>query len=204
MLSKLATRNILGRSFRAAERRLFSNSEVAVAGAEPEELGNVVTLWQYSAMKQSEAAAKAQEEASYLADLKQQNVDRAVFKPVAVNEDDHHTLKKIKSQINAIVEQELTLVDFKAEVDSEDLAADTYQEVITHKNFFFAIDENKVRKNVRVADMKAPGNKYRKPNAILPHEHVPYDNHMTVKDLTDEKLLDMYAYYSYMIDMHIA
>lgn len=52
--------------------------------------------------------------------------------------------------------------------------------------------------------MEAPGNKFRKPNYILPHEHVPMMNHMNVAELTEDKLLDMYAYYSYMIDMHIA
>jgi len=57
---------------------------------------------------------------------------------------------------------------------------------------------------MRVANMKAPGNKWHKPNVILPHEHIPYDNHMSVSDLTEDKLLDIYAYYSYMIDLHIA
>lgn len=98
----------------------------------------------------------------------------------------------------------MALVDFKAQVNSEDLAADTLSEVITKKNFYFQVDENKVQKNIRVTNMKAPGNKWHKPNVILPHEHIPYNHHMSVNDLTEEKLLDIYAYYSYMIDMHIA
>ena len=68
----------------------------------------------------------------------------------------------------------MALVDFKSQVNSEDLAADTYQEVLSRKNFYFEVDENKVSKNLRVANMKAPGNKFHKPNYILPHEHVPY------------------------------
>lgn len=52
--------------------------------------------------------------------------------------------------------------------------------------------------------MKAPGNKHRRPNCILPHEHIPLENHLSVEELTEEKLMDVYAYYSYMIDLHIA
>jgi len=52
--------------------------------------------------------------------------------------------------------------------------------------------------------MKAPGNNRRRPNAILPHEHVPMEKHLSVEDLTEDKLLDIYAYHSYMIDIHIA
>lgn len=134
-------------------------------------------------MQLAKQAAKNEGEASYLAELKEQNVDRAAFKPVVVNENDHGTLKTIKAKINAIVEHELKKVDFKAHIDSEDLAADTYAEVITRKNFFFAIDENKVRKNMRVANIKAPGNPLTRPNVILPHEFVPSHNHMSVSDL---------------------
>jgi hypothetical protein len=46
--------------------------------------------------------------------MKEANVDRAAFKPVTINENDHSTLKVIKAKINAIVEHELKKVDFKA------------------------------------------------------------------------------------------
>ena len=53
-------------------------------------------------------------------------------------------------------------------------------------------------------NLEAPGNKYRHPNVILPHEHVDIQHFMDTKDLTKDKLFEMYAYYSLMIDMHIA
>jgi len=49
-------------------------------------------------------ALKVQEEAEYLDHLKQSNVERAAFKPVTINVDDHSTIKQIKNKINAIVE----------------------------------------------------------------------------------------------------
>jgi len=36
--------------------------------------------------------------------MKQSNVERASFKPVTINEDDHSTIKIIKKKINDIVE----------------------------------------------------------------------------------------------------
>ena len=61
-----------------------------------------------------------------------------------------------------------------------------------------------MQKNLAVRNINAPGNKHRKPNCILPHEHVPLENHLSVNELTEDKLMDVYAYYSYMIDLHIA
>jgi hypothetical protein len=57
---------------------------------------------------------------------------------------------------------------------------------------------------MQVRNMKAPGNKYRKPNAILDHEHIPIHTKFDVSNLDKDGLMDIYAYYSYMIDLHIA
>lgn len=57
-------------------------------------------------------------------------------------------------------------------MNKEELAGNTYNEVITRKNFFFEVDESKREKNLALANMKAPGNKFRKPSCILPHEHI--------------------------------
>jgi hypothetical protein len=51
------------------------------------------------------------------------------------------------------------------------LETDTFNEVATNSNFYFSYDSNKIDKNIRMRDVKAPGNKYRHPNVILPHEH---------------------------------
>ena len=61
-----------------------------------------------------------------------------------------------------------------------------------------------MKKNLKVVDFEAPGNKYRHPNVILPHEHCDIQNYVDTKDLTKEKLVEIYAYYSLLIDMHIA
>lgn len=53
-------------------------------------------------------------------------------------------------------------------------------------------------------DTKAPGNKFRHPNVILPHEHIDIQHYVDTKTLTEDKLFEIYAYYSLMVDMHIA
>ena len=77
----------------------------------------------------------------------------------------------IRNKINAIVEKEISLIEFKNKVATEALAADTYKEVVTKKNFFFQVDEKKTERNLKVFDYTAPGNKYRHPQVVLPHEH---------------------------------
>lgn len=52
--------------------------------------------------------------------------------------------------------------------------------------------------------MKAPGNKHRHPYIMLPHEHVHITHWLNTKDLTEDKLFEIYAYYSYMVDLHIS
>lgn len=84
------------------------------------------------------------------------------------------------------------------------LESDTFKEVATKSNFYFSVDENKKSKNLKVYNFDAPGNKHRHPNVILPHEHVDIQHFMDTKDLTEDKLFEIYAYYSLMIDMHIA
>lgn len=96
---------------------------------------------------------------------------------------------------------------FKDQLSKEeqaDLESDTYAEVATKSNFYFSIDEGKAGKNLKVYDFEAPGNKYRHPNVILPHEHCDVQNYIDTKDLSEEKLVEIYAYYSLLIDMHIA
>jgi hypothetical protein len=52
--------------------------------------------------------------------------------------------------------------------------------VATKSNFYFTLDEDKKNENVQV-------NKW-----------------IDTKDLTEDKLFEIYGYYSLMIDMHIA
>jgi hypothetical protein len=76
--------------------------------------------------------------------------------------------------------------------------------VKTKSNFYFSIDENKVDKNIKIYNIKAPGNKFRHPSVMLPHEHVHIQHWLSTKDLTEDKLYEIYAYYTYLIDLHIS
>ena len=101
----------------------------------------------------------------------------------------------------------MELMGFKDQLSKEEqagLESETYAEVATKSNFYFSIDEGKVGKNLKVWDFEAPGNKYRHPNVILPHEHCDIQNYIDTKDLTKDKLFEIYGYYSLLIDMHIA
>jgi hypothetical protein len=84
------------------------------------------------------------------------------------------------------------------------LESDTYAEVATKTNFYFSFDENKKSKNLKIYDFEAPGNKYRHPNVILPHEHCDIQHYLDTSNLTQDKLVVIYAYYSLLVDMHIA
>lgn len=52
------------------------------------------------------------------------------------------------------------------------LAGQAYDEVVTKQNFYFAVDERKVGKNVRNYDKRPAGNPLVMPRVILPHEHI--------------------------------
>lgn len=39
----------------------------------------------------------------------------------------------------------------------------TYKSVVSHKNFYFSIDENKKRDNKKLWSTKSPGNDFHKP-----------------------------------------
>jgi len=120
---------------------------------------------------------------------------------------DNSEISAVKARINKLIKYELELAGFKDQLTAEEqqaLESDTFKEVATKSNFFFSIDENKKSKNLRVYNIEAPGNKFRHPNVILPHEHVDIQHFLDTKDLTEDKLFEIYGYYSLMIDMHIA
>ena len=116
-------------------------------------------------------AEKDKSEANYLATLKEANATPGAYNKLDASKGGSMLQRSIREKINSIVQKEIDLVEFKNKVSTEELAADTYNEVITKKNFFFEVDETKKDRNLKVFDMKAPGNKYRHPNVILPHEH---------------------------------
>ena len=130
-------------------------------------------------MQLDKAESRRQQESSYLAALRKANTEIGAFSALNTESSSKH-LTKIKERINKIVEQEIEFLQFKDKYTAEGLTESTYKEVVTKSNFFFGIDEQKKHTNLRLYDMKAPGNKYRKPSAIAPHEHVDPNNYIDV------------------------
>jgi len=103
------------------------------------------------------------------------------------NAGDHSEIVSVKNRIASMIKHEADELGFKEQLSKEELAAleeETYAEVSTQSNFYFKINEEKVKKNLKVYDFKAPGNKYRHPNVILPHEHCDIQHYIDTKDLT--------------------
>ena len=156
---------------------------------------------------QGEAAMRA-ETADYHAMLDDVDARQKFFGALTtVGPNDHKAVKDVKNKIGLMLKQEMEEMGLKHQLTQEEqtaLETDTYAEVATKSNFYFSLDENKTSKNLKVYDFEAPGNKFRNPNVILPHEHCDIQNYLETKDLTDDKLFEIYAYYSLLIDMHIA
>ncbi len=184
--------------------RCFSN-QVATAGSSDVAAmtPGIQTLWQYSANQMQRNAAKEDSEAAYLDTLKEASSVPGAFKKLSDTGSSEH-LKTIRKRINKIVDQEIGLVEFKNQVSGEDLAQAAYDEVVTKENFFFKVDEQKKAKNLQVANMEAPGNKFRKPQVILPHEHISPNHYIDIDGQNPDQMMELYGHYAYMIDMHIA
>ena len=159
----------------------------------------------YAVSMREEAAAENKEYFDMLNDVDARH--RYFGALTAEDPSDISTIKDVKSKIAQLIEQEAAEMGFKNQLSQEEMQAlesDTYAEVATKSNFYFSIDENKKSKNLKIYDFEAPGNKFRHPNVILPHEHCDIQNYLDTKELTEEKLVEVYAYYSLLIDMHIA
>jgi hypothetical protein len=162
-----------------------------------------MTLSEFSRLKYEAAESRRQEESSYLAALRKASSEIGAFSPVNTESSTKH-LTKIKERINKIVAQEIEFLEFKDKHAADALSSKTYDEVVSKSNFYFGIDEQKKHTNMRLFNMNAPGNKYRKPSAIAPHEHVDPNNYIDVDGQDSEQMLEIYGWYSLMIDMHIA
>lgn len=156
---------------------------------------------------QGEAAIRA-DKAEYTAMLGDVDARQNFFGNLTtVGPNDHKAVKDVKNKIALLLKQEMEEMGFKHQLTQEEQTAleeDTYAEVATKSNFYFSLDENKKSKNLKIYDFEAPGNKFKNPNVILPHEHCDIQNYLETKDLTEDKLFEIYAYYSLLIDMHIA
>ena len=91
------------------------------------------------------------------------------------SDSDHDHIKYVKGKIELLMKQELELLGFEEQLSKEEIEAlesDALKEVTTHSSFYFKFDENKVDKNLKIYNIKAPGNKFRHPSIALPHESV--------------------------------
>lgn len=155
-----------------------------------------------------EREAQEAAEAEWLNSLRDPQQKKSIFGAISeIKDDDHHHLKYVKNKIAKLVRQELDFLQFQEKLSQEEreaLTSDIYKEVKTKSNFYFSVDENKRSKNLKIYNKKAPGNAHRHPSVILPHENVHIQRFFNVKDLNEEKLFEIYAYYSHLIDLHIS
>lgn len=154
--------------------------------------------------KQEQEAA----EAEWLAQLRSPHQKEGIFAGISsIKESDHPHLKEVKQRIAELVHQEISALNFEKQLETEErdlLAQEIYKEVKTKSNFYFSIDENKVKKNIKIYNKKSSGNHHRHPSIALPHEHVHIQHWFDTKDLNEDKLTEIYAYYSHLIDLHIS
>jgi hypothetical protein len=130
---------------------------------------------------------------------------RAIFEKLAqIEADDHEELKHVKKQLKSLIKHEMHELGFQKQLSEEEAAAITNQVADTKSGFFFKFNQNKAQQNKRVFDFKAPGNHHRHPSVIVPHEGVHPQNQIDVATLTKEKLVEIYAFYHYLIDLHIS
>lgn len=163
-----------------------------------------MSLWEASEIGQIAKNESQLADQEYISELKDKTTVRGSYKPFQPEEGDVPELIRIKNRINSIVERELVQQDFKDQLDKEAITHGTYTEVMNRKSFFFEVDDFKRDHNLTVHNFRAPGNIYRKPKTILPHEHVHIDNFMNTEGLEGDKLFELYGYYAYLIDLHIA
>ena len=147
-------------------------------------------------------------EAEWLSQLRSPQQKEGIFAQISqVNDGDHEHIKEVKNRIASLVRQELDALRFEEKLKREQeerLAQDVYREVKSKSNFYFKVDEKKASKNLKIYNTKAPGNHHRHPSVILPHEHVHIQHWMDTENLNQDKLTEIYAYYSHMIDLHIS
>lgn len=192
------------RSNRLASRAFSSGVAPASATATAStSSANVQTLWQFSQKAAAESQAKEASEAAYLDTLKSYSTVPGAFTKLSESGSSEH-LRQIRKRINKVVEQEIGLIEFKNQVNGEELAQSAYDEVVTKENFFFKIDEQKKARNLKLWNMEAPGNKHRKPQVILPHEHISPSHYIDVDGNDKDQLMEIYGHYAYLIDLHIA
>lgn len=127
---------------RAFSSQVVRADEAAAAGPK------YATLWETSDRLLAKQDEQNAGDAALLERLHEINTQEGAYKQLSTSSGDGAHLKSIKNQINKIVAQEMEQINFRNQVKQDELAAQTYQEVMTKQNFFFKVDENKKAKNL--------------------------------------------------------
>ena len=212
MLSKVIRPRLFQKSLASSAMKRQLSSQIAMVQEEVEnhKLNNSkkISMKDVSDLKVESVKMEAAKNKEYFDMLNDVDARQRFFNAITTeNAGDHSAIKNVKSKISSMIEQEMAEMGLKNQLSQEEqmaLEQDTYDEVATKSNFYFSVDEKKKGKNLKIYDFEAPGNKYRHPNVILPHEHCDVQHYIDTKDLTEDKLFEIYAYYSLLIDMHIA
>ena len=195
MLSKALKTNLYKRTTLNAARRAFGTNEVAAASdvdmeqARRLSLDNAARLTPRQLSDHGVNLRNQYNELNneYFEMLNNTSARQEYFRNLAQpDENDHQEVAKVKNRINKLIDEEIALAGFQDQLSQEqrqNLAADTFDDVATRSNYYFKINENKVDQNLRVYNFNAPGNKYRHPNVILPHEHVHVQKYVDVANL---------------------
>lgn len=123
------------------------------------------------------------------------------------SDDDHSEIAYVKAKMAKLVQNELGFLDFQDQLTREEeerLLESAVQEVKERSSFFFRYDDNRVETNLHIFDDKAPGNRFHQPSIAIPHEGVHIQRYIDTSTLTPEKMTEIYAYYQFLIDLHIA
>jgi len=121
-----------------------------------------------------------------------------------IESNDHSEVKIVKRKMQKLIQHEMGELGFKKQLGEEEASALVEDMAATKANFFFSINEDKQRQNQKLHAFKAPGNPHRHPSVIVPHEGVHPQDQIDVASLTQDKLNEIYAYYQYLIDLHIS
>lgn len=129
------------------------------------------------------------------------------YSVASIKEGDHSEIIKTKENIKRLIDEELEFLNFKEEVagfDQKALVDEAFRQVEERSSFYFKYDNKKVVKNKKIYNVKAPGNIHRHVSIVSPHEHVHTQHYIDAQHMTKEDIDELYALYSYYVDLHIS
>lgn len=123
-----------------------------------------------------------------------------------VSASDHQEVVRVKNMIRKLVDDELEYLgylDQLSEEESSALVEKTMNEVSARSSYYFKIDPARPDTNKTQFDKKAPGNKHRHINSIVPHDNIDVQDYFDVENLTPEVQDQILTYFTFLVDLHI-